>query len=70
MNILSVQIDRLSNHRSCSTGIAGHPQRNTQYWGPRLTVSNPLAIDVEGLRIYPVLSKGASAYGPQGSAQR
>ncbi|MGO8855862.1 MAG: hypothetical protein ACLQO1_09150 [Steroidobacteraceae bacterium] len=28
-------------------------------------MSNPLAIDVEGLRIYPVLSKGASAYGPQ-----
>ena len=36
------------------------------YFGPRLPpIPNPLSIDVGALAIYPVLSKGASAMGPQ-----
>jgi len=36
--------------------------------GPRLVIPHPLTIDVHALNLYPVLSKGAPASGPQTSA--
>jgi hypothetical protein len=41
------------------------PPPSIPWFGPRLTVPDVLTIDVEALRIYPVLRRGAAASGPQ-----
>lgn len=45
--------------------IGPPPGLPAPYFGPRLSVPDVFSIDVPGLVLYPVLSKGASAVGPQ-----
>lgn len=45
--------------------IGPPPSMPAPYFGPRLSIPNPLGIDVSRLALYSVLSKGASAIGPQ-----
>jgi hypothetical protein len=55
-----------SNFPSKRVPILGPPPGvPVPYMGPRLSIPNPLSIDVGTLAIYPVLSRGAPAAGPQ-----